>query len=137
MTTPDDDWTLGEPNFDDLEASPAKARATKRAWDSLEGWLAENLERLRERVETRYAYRLRALKEQLDQLRNADRLWERDFDRKLERLQRFEAEFGSTKTAEQTRKLFREARDQMTQRESRWRELYQGVEKATEEFRVE
>ena len=57
-----------------------------------------------------------------------ERCWERELETRLRALQSFESEFGSTRTSDESRILFREVRDHLANREQRWRQILEQME---------
>ena len=122
MTREFDPWRLrGEPESSHL--SGREREIARRVAETMRDWVDENLERLEGEQQERIDGKLRDLRDEVELLIREETSWERDLETKLRAIQSFELEFGSTRTGEETRAMFRDVRAHLAKREARWERI--------------
>ena len=91
-------------------------------------WFERSVTELQEKNRDELRARLQELRSEIDRLIHDERFWERELEAKLRRLETFEIEFGSSRTADESRELFREVRAQLSARDSHWARILERLD---------
>lgn len=110
--------TPSEPPSDHL--SERERSVVRSVWTTMRDWFERSLEELQERQRDEAKAKHRELKSEIEALIHDERFWERELEGRLRKLEAFELEFGSTRTAEESSELFREVRSQLAKRDNHW-----------------
>ena len=96
-------------------------------------WIDRSLSELQERARARQDRAFQRLRSEIDAAIHEERDWESTLDTKLKALMTFEVEFGSSRTAEESRALFREVRAHLAKRDARWKNILEELSKLSED----
>lgn len=130
--TESESWRMpDEPLPADL--SEREREVARRVSRHLREWIDRSLSELQERVTERQTTAFQKLRSEIDAAIHEERDWERTLDTKLKALLTFEVEFGSSRTAEETRALFREVRQHLAQRDARWKRILEELARLSED----
>jgi len=127
MSPHSDDWRMpSEPPSDHL--SQREQELVHSAWSTMRDWFERNIDELQERNRDEADARHHDLRSEIERLIHDERFWDRELEVRLRKLESFEVEFGSTRTAEESRDLFREVRSQLAKRDSQWARILRSLE---------
>jgi len=119
MSEQSDNWQMpSEPPSDHL--SERERAVVRNVWSTMRDWFESSLDELQERQRDEAKAKQRDLKSEIEALIHSERFWERELEARFRKLETFELEFGSTRTAEESRQLFREVRTQLAKRDNHW-----------------
>lgn len=103
--------------------SEREREIARRVSETLRDWIDRSLEQLQSKQRAELEDRLRDIEREIELAVREERSWESELETRLRALQSFELEFGSTRTGEESRTLFREVRDHLATREDRWQQI--------------
>ncbi len=95
---------------------------------AMRNWLDESVDRLAARLREDTLQRVGEARDEFTALMSAELAWEGELEERVRRLEAFEIEYGSEKTASETRALMSEVSKHLADRRARWESIRSRLE---------
>ena len=125
---PEKKLRLDPPNTGAMPLGQDERAIVDTVHGAMRNWLDESVDRLAARLREDTLQRVGEARDEFTALMSAELAWEGELEERVRRLEAFEIEYGSEKTASETRALMSEVSKHLADRRARWESIRSRLE---------